>query len=132
VSLRVTQLVLVSALIGLAILPAQASAGTINVTTTNDVVGGLTCSLRDAVNTANNDTNTGGCADVSPSTAADTIVLDGGDYNLTRVGIDDTNIAGDLDVTEDLTISGAAATSPGSTATARPPATVSSTSPAGP
>ena len=90
-------------------LPAPASAGTISVTTTFDELdGSAPCSLREAVNTANADANSGGCTDANPA-SADTIKLAGGDYNLRLAGAEDANASGDLDVTESLTIIGAGA-----------------------
>ncbi len=87
-------------------LSARASAGTISVTTTFDQLdGSAPCSLREAVDTANADANSGGCTDANPA-AADTIKLAGGDYNLQRAGVEDANASGDLDVTESLTIAG--------------------------
>jgi CSLREA domain-containing protein len=87
-------------------LSAQASAGTISVTTTLDQLdGSAPCSLREAVDTANADANSGGCTDANPA-AADTIKLAGGDYNLQRAGVEDANASGDLDVTESLAIVG--------------------------
>src|SRR5829696_1904082 len=99
---------LVVALVALS-LSATASAGTISVTTTFDQLdGSAPCSLREAVDTANADANSGGCIDANPA-AADTIKLGGGDYNLQRAGVEDANASGDLDVTESLTIAGAGA-----------------------
>src|SRR5215218_1354843 len=96
------------ALVALSLAPV-ASAGTISVTTTFDQVdGSAPCSLREAVDTANADVNSGGCTDANPA-AADTIKLAGGDYNLQRAGVEDANASGDLDVTESLTIAGAGA-----------------------
>src|SRR6476661_1252084 len=96
------------ALLALA-LSAPASAGTIVVTTSLDQRdGSAPCSLREAVDTANADANSGGCTDANPA-AADTIKLAGGDYNLRRAGAEDANASGDLDVSESLTISGAGA-----------------------
>ena len=68
-------------------LSAPASAGTISVTTTtvDQVDGSAPCSLREAVDTANADVDSGGCIDANPA-AADTIKLAGGDYNLQRPG----------------------------------------------
>jgi CSLREA domain-containing protein len=94
-------------------LSARANAGTIAVTTTVDQLdGSAPCSLREAVDTANADANSGGCTDANPA-AADTIKLDGGDYNLQRAGAEDANASGDLDVTESLTIAGADADATG-------------------
>jgi CSLREA domain-containing protein len=99
---------LVAALFALSFAPV-ASAGTISVTTTFDQLdGSAPCSLREAVDTANADANSGGCTDANPA-AADTIKLAGGDYNLQRAGVEDANASGDLDVTESLTIAGAGA-----------------------
>ena len=93
---------------------ATAQAGTITVSTTFDELDGApdaTCSLREAVQTANGDVDAGGCTDATPA-AADTVVLGGGEYDLTLPGSGNTNLTGDLDVSEDLTIQGAG---PGST-----------------
>ncbi|HXE99792.1 MAG TPA: right-handed parallel beta-helix repeat-containing protein [Solirubrobacterales bacterium] len=88
------------------VLPAPAGAGTISVTTTFDQLdGSVPCSLREAVNTANADANSGGCTDANPA-AADTIRLAAHDYNLQRRGAEHANAAGDLDVTESLAIAG--------------------------
>src|SRR5215218_5558271 len=96
------------ALVALSLAPV-ASAGTISVTTTFDQLDGAApCSLREAVDTANADANSGGCTDANPA-AADTIKLGGGYYNLQRAGVEDANASGDLDVTESLTIAGAGA-----------------------
>jgi CSLREA domain-containing protein len=54
------------------------------------------CSLREAVTSANNNQATGGCQ--AGSTGIDTIQLTPGTYTLTRPGVDDTNALGDLDV----------------------------------
>ena len=65
-------------------LCAPARAGTIAVTTTFDQVNATApCSLREAVNTANQDIDSGGCTDLNPA-AADTITLGGGDYDISR------------------------------------------------
>jgi CSLREA domain-containing protein len=94
-------------------LSAPARAGTISVTTTFDQVdGSAPCSLREAVTTANQDANSGGCTDANPA-SADAIKLAGGDYNLQRTGNEDANASGDLDVTESLTIAGAGADATG-------------------
>ena len=92
------------------LLAAPASAGTIAVTTTFDELDGAApCSLREAIKTANDDADSGGCTDTSP-VAADKVVLGSGDYSLSRLDVDeDLNVAGDLDVREDLTIAGAGA-----------------------
>ncbi len=77
--------------------PAQA-AGTINVNTTLDDYGpGATCSLREAVRTANDGANFGGC--VLSGTQPFTINLPAGTYSLTIPGTnEDFNASGDLDL----------------------------------
>jgi CSLREA domain-containing protein len=86
---------------------APAQAGTITVTTSFDELAGGDglCSLREAVNTANADANSGGCKDANPA-QPDVIKLAGGDYHLSIPGFDDANASGDLDVTESVTIRG--------------------------
>jgi CSLREA domain-containing protein len=85
-----------------------AAAVTFTVDTTADAVDALPgdgfcataggpCSLRAAVQEAD------------ALAGADAIILPAGTYVLTIVGIDDTSAAGDLDVHEDLTITGAGA-----------------------
>src|SRR5690349_21383880 len=93
---------LISALLMAALLALAggAQAATFNVTTTADLTGatcGATCSLRQAVGAAN------------AAAGADTIALPAGTFTLTQAGVDDTNAAGDLDITSSLTISGAGA-----------------------
>jgi CSLREA domain-containing protein len=99
--------------VGLLAMSGTASAGNIKVTTTLDeldIAADATCSLREAISTANTDGNVGGCTDPNPASANDTVSLTGGTYRLTRVsGPEDNNFAGDLDVTEALTISGTGA-----------------------
>ena len=82
------------------------------MTTTFDELDGApdaTCSLREAISTANADADVGGCVDQN-NAAADTVSLSGGDYGLTRTGpLDNDNTAGDLDVIGTLTIKGVGA-----------------------
>lgn len=97
---------------GALIAAPAASAGTITPNTTVDQLNAAgECSLREAVRFANDDATSGGCTDSANSAGdADTIVLAGGEYDLIRVGAsDETNVNGDLDVTDDLTIQGAGA-----------------------
>jgi CSLREA domain-containing protein len=77
--------------------PAHA-AGTITVTTTADEYGaGPACSLREAVRTANDGANFGGC--VLSGTQPFTINLPAGTYQLTIGGAnEDNNATGDLDI----------------------------------
>jgi CSLREA domain-containing protein len=87
--------------------PGAASAATIEVTDTTDdyfASPGGTCSLREAVQAANDNADFGGCSRPG-SGAADTIVLEGDQtYTRSRAGIDDTNVNGDLDITGPTTI----------------------------
>lgn len=97
---------MVAGLIG-AVPPAAAAS--ITVTTFADDLGGgtdSTCSLREAIQSANGDTAFGGCPTGS---LADTIVLATGTYVLTREGDEEANVSGDLDVTSPITIQGAGA-----------------------
>ena len=75
-------------------------AGTINVNVTADQFNtgaAGECSLREAIQGANDPLNVG----------ARTINVPAGTYQLTIAGTDDTNAAGDLDVTNTMTIAGA-------------------------
>ena len=91
--------------------PAVANAGlapestTILVTTlTDELNSDGDCALREAIRAANLDQAVDACA---AGSGADTIVLQGGvTYTLTRAGVDDTAILGDLDITDDLTLIG--------------------------
>ena len=101
---------LAAAITALVLLAASASAATITVTTTEDLFAATgSCSLREAIQAANTNAASGGCP---AGTGADTIELPAGDYELSRVGNDDTNIAGDLDIGGGgpLTIKGAGQT----------------------
>lgn len=87
-------------------LPAArvAQAATFTVTKTADTSDGTCdsdCSLREAIIAAN--TNAG----------ADTITLPSGTYTLTLTGTEENNgTTGDLDITDDVTITGSGATNP--------------------
>jgi CSLREA domain-containing protein len=81
---------------------AEANAATIKVNTTSDVVGNDGhCSLREALTAAATDTRSGTKrGECAAGSGADTIVLGAHKYVLSLVGPpDDTNAAGDLDVT---------------------------------
>ena len=69
------------------------------------------CSLREAVNSANDNalTNASGCNAAGTSAAADQIAVPAGTYTLSTAGSDDSNAGGDLDLTGTLTITGAGA-----------------------
>jgi hypothetical protein len=85
-----------------------ASAATIVVANTGDAANGgfddLGCTLRDAVEAANdNASDPNGCN--GDNAGADTIILQSGQtYMLTQHGVDDTNAKGDLDVVGPVTI----------------------------
>ncbi|MCP4363598.1 MAG: CSLREA domain-containing protein [Chloroflexi bacterium] len=83
--------------------------GPITVTTTIDEFNiGTDCSLREAIQTANHDSDFGGCT--HSGTAPYTIILTDGTYVLTNTGTgDDANIQGDLDISATMTISGTGA-----------------------
>jgi len=80
----------------------QPGAQAYAVTTTGDefdgVFTGTSCSLREAVTAANTKQATGGCPAGAGGTVTNTIQLAPGTYTLTRVGVDDTNVNGDLDL----------------------------------
>ena len=97
------------ACLGLA-LPSMASAMTISVTTTTDELDtGSRCSLREAITSANTDSNTGaeGCV---AGNGADQIVVPAGRFPLNRAGdpfpttSEDLNVYGDLDVNSQVSI----------------------------
>lgn len=87
------------------VLPSAAMAAPINVTTTTDEFNaGTRCSLREAIWSADNDSNTmaPGCPAGSGN---DTIAVPGGTYRLQRSGADENaDLTGDLDVTAQTTI----------------------------
>ena len=101
------------ALLGAALLRALAGsqgvalAGTtITVNTTVDELNGDgDCSLREAIQAANTDATVDACPAGSDD---DTITIPAGTYTLGIAGTDeDNNVAGDLDITSNLTINGA-------------------------
>ena len=88
--------------------PATPSA-TIVVNTTADEFGtGKNCSLREAIQSANTDSDFGGCTGVK-AYGDDVITLPAGTYTLTGASGEDANASGDLDITSALTINGAGA-----------------------
>jgi CSLREA domain-containing protein len=88
--------------VSFALTPA-AQAATIAVNTTADEYNtGTACSLREAIQAANDDAPFGGC---SAGSGADTIELPAGTYTLTIGSFgEDANAEGDLDVASDITI----------------------------
>ncbi|MDX6632229.1 MAG: hypothetical protein QOG26_234, partial [Solirubrobacterales bacterium] len=99
---------------GVLVFPGVASAATITPTVTFDQLDGAApCSLREAVRSANANSDQGGCTH-SGAYGADLIVLAGDDYELSLPSTDeDASADGDLDVTESLTIQGLGADATG-------------------
>ncbi|MDX6653242.1 MAG: hypothetical protein QOJ38_2023 [Solirubrobacterales bacterium] len=99
---------------GVLVFPGVASAATITPTVTFDQLDGAApCSLREAVRSANANSDQGGCTH-SGAYGADLIVLAGDDYELSLPSTDeDASADGDLDVTESLTIQGVGADATG-------------------
>ena len=95
-------------------VPGAASAAVFNVTTTADEYGeGPGAPVRSArrFEAANTDGSFGGCSAADAN--ADLIHLPAPTYVLTRDGVDDTNVNGDLDVlTEPLSLLGQAPSGP--------------------
>lgn len=90
---------------------ANAAAITVN-TGTDDFGSNLSnCSLREAIQSANNNADFGGCDSTGLYNEAitDVITLSSANYTLTRIGTDDTNNSGDLDIDSRLTIDGVSA-----------------------
>lgn len=90
-----------------AIIPdsRQTPGATITVSVTADeMINDGSCSLREAIQSANQDTAVGGCA---AGSGADTIILPAGTYSLARAGAnEDANQTGDLDILGPVTIRG--------------------------
>ncbi len=100
-----------------AVSAVPASSYSIGVTTTTDeydVTLNSTCSLREAVKTANNAADFGGCTRViGDGSGADTILLPSGTYTLTLTGWgEDFDATGDLDIRNSMSISSTGATHP--------------------
>lgn len=90
---------------------AHAAAITVN-TGTDDFGSNLgNCSLREAIESANNNDDFGGCTStgIYNDAITDVITLSSANYTLTRIGTDDTNNSGDLDIDSRLTINGVSA-----------------------
>ncbi len=72
-----------------------------------DAVANATCSLREAIQSANTDADFGGCEFTDSPGLEDVIKLGPSTYTLTRTGVEDnTNTNRDLDITEDVKILG--------------------------
>jgi len=92
--------------------PGAAAGTTITVNTNLDEVAPIdgTCSLREAISAANNHVASGlGLGECPAGSGTDTIVLPAGTYLLTRLGVEDANVSGDLDVVDSLILQGAGA-----------------------
>jgi CSLREA domain-containing protein len=103
----VFRLTLAAALIAaLALTATPARAATITLTTNLDTFpGDHLCSLREAILAANTDTAVDACP---AGNGADTLILPAGEYILSLAGINENAaLTGDLDITEDLIITGA-------------------------
>ena len=99
-------LLLAIAVVFLAFAGPASAATIVPDLTFDDNTAGSFCSLREAVQSANTDADVGGCTH-SGAYGADTILLGGGEYQLTLKGSpEDSNASGDLDVTHSLTIQG--------------------------
>jgi CSLREA domain-containing protein len=94
--------------------PAVVFAATIHVTTTVDALANTgTCSLREAIISANTNAPSGGAAGECPSGnsgSTDTIVLPAGSFNLSLAGseayYESNALLGDLDITQSLNLQG--------------------------
>ena len=87
---------------------AQGATITVNATADSLAIDG-NCTLREAIIAANTDAAVDACA---PGSGADVVMLPAGTYVLTLVGAEeDAAATGDLDITADLEIAGAGATS---------------------
>ena len=88
---------------------AVTTNGTITVNTTADEYGtGASCSLREAIESANTDSDFGGCTRVGTTPYA--INIPAGTYNVDIAGSDeDDNVDGDLDIKVSMNFVGAGA-----------------------
>lgn len=106
--MRITARALVIAnLFGMALLaPPILPATSIVVTTVEDELNSDgDCSLREAISAANGDSAVDACP-AGSAVDADVIRLEHATYTLTRVGIEDDNLNGDLDIIGDVEITG--------------------------
>jgi len=116
-------IILIAASLGLnltAFQPAQAGlepaksglAAAISVSSAADVLNGSdgVCTLREAIIAANTNTASGPAAGECPAgSGADTIILPAGEYTfqIDNIGQENASANGDLDITADLTLTGA-------------------------
>lgn len=102
-------LALLAAIVSLAAFPLAAAAITVNSTADSLTAGDGNCTLREAIVNANANSDTTG-GDCAAGSGADTVDLPAGTYTLTLAGADeDASLTGDLDVSGDLTLTGAGA-----------------------
>ena len=100
---------LLAAVVCIAGMPAATHATTIAVTTTDDEINADgDCSLREAIKAANTNAAVDACA-AGQSDQVDTITVPAGTYTLALAGNDDNDAVGDLDIRDDVTITGAGA-----------------------
>lgn len=102
----------VAAVAALVLAPGAARAATIAVDTTSDQFeNGSDCSIREAIQAANQDADFDACAGTGAVYGDDAVSVPAGTYTLALIGIDDDNHAWDLDVIGGgaLAISGAGA-----------------------
>jgi len=97
---------LLAAVVCIAGMPAATHATTIAVTTTDDEINADgDCSLREAIKAANTNAAVDACA-AGQSDQVDTITVPAGTYTLALAGNDDNDAVGDLDIRDDVTITG--------------------------
>ena len=87
---------------GLTVRSAPAATPYVVSTTADEFGGGTYCSLREAIQSVNTNTDFGGCTG-----SGDVITLPAGTYTLTGAAGEDDNASGDLDIKGDLIINGA-------------------------
>src|SRR5436309_11201277 len=101
---RLLRVAAAAAIVCGSLVPATASAATIDVTTTADEANVNTgaCSLREAITAAsqNSTANASGCATAGSAGSPDTVMLGAGNYALSGLSGDDANASGDLDVSD--------------------------------
>src|SRR3954454_17135334 len=110
--------IVVGGVLGFALVgPATAGAATITPTTTADdwtpIPPYAQCSFREAVISANNDADFGGCVSTNGNYGADTVKLGPGPYTLVANAADTAGpdpAQGDVDTTGTLVIEGAGST----------------------
>ena len=88
-----------------------AFGATIAVTDMVDANSGVvSCTLRDAITSVNNGSDTFGCIAIGVYGTADTINVPAGTYTITLPGVENNNASGDFDIGTTVTITGAGAT----------------------